>query len=427
MNCAAGGVFKDMKIAFTSFGCKVNQAETDKLICSLPELNSEYIKNAAQADILVVNTCAVTEKAQNDGEKYLKRLKNINPSLLIIATGCLAELLKEKLKDRGADVVIPNAEKDSIPQTIAYIIKKKQSADIAYRTVKAFSGARTRAFLKIQDGCASFCAYCIIPFLRGTPHSKDIDTVYNEMTAFVRGGYKEIVLTGVHIGIYGKDAGGDISLTTLLKRLIEIDGDYRIRLSSLDVHDITPELISLVAESGNRICPHFHISLQSGSGEILLKMGRKYAPEAFISATEAIRAAIPDACIGCDVITGFPGESEKHFEETSSLLRRTELNYLHIFPYSKRPGTSAAKITGQLPAAVKKERADRLRELGDEFRQKSAAAMTGKSVRVLSERGGKGHSDNFYMVRLPAGVAENTFFTITVTGSGEGYMLEGEI
>ncbi len=442
-----------MRVAFVAFGCKVNQAEVDKLVSGLAGLSAEYVKNTGNADIAVVNTCAVTEKAQKDGERYLKQLKEHNPDLSVIATGCLAELLKDRLNGSGVDVVVSNTDKDSILNIIRAAAKKIMSTEsdkaenatglpippggrgeeattnrrvlTEPEKIKGAYGRRTRAFVKIQDGCDSFCAYCIIPSLRGAPSSTDAGAVCDEITALVAAGYKEIVLTGIHIGMYGKDKDEEVALTGLLKRLLEIKGDFRIRLSSLEVPEITAELLSLAAGSGGRICPHFHISLQSGSAAVLSKMGRKYAPEDFIAAVENIRKAMPDACIGADVITGFPGESDRFFDETAVLLERAGLNYLHVFPYSKRPGTPAAEMQGQVPGAVKKERADRLRRLGEEFRAKSASAMKGKCVRVLAERGGKGHSDNFYMVRLPAGVPVNTFATVTVTGCDENNILIG--
>ncbi len=462
-----------MRVAFIAFGCKVNQAEMDKLIPGLAGLNAEYVRNAGDANIAVVNTCAVTEKAQKDGEKYLKHLKERNPGLSVIATGCLAELLKDSLKDSGVDVVVSNADKDSILNIIREAVNgnvrswqnkaesplglneggaedahtrtifssripdqahnggKEQAADgndsSAMKQGKTFFRAtRTRGFVKIQDGCDSFCAYCIIPSLRGAPASVDTGAVCDEITALVGAGYKEIVLTGIHIGMYGKDKGAGCTLLSLLKKLLEIKGDFRIRLSSLEVPEVTSELLSLVANSGGRICQYFHISLQSGSAAILSKMGRKYVPGDFLSAVEAIRKTLPDACIGADVITGFPGESDVLFDETAVLLKQAVLNYLHVFPYSRRPGTPAADMAGQVPDAVKKGRADRLRRLGGEFKERSAAAMKGKCVRVLAERGGKGHADNFYMVRLPPGVPVNTFIMVKITGCDKNNTLIGQ-
>jgi threonylcarbamoyladenosine tRNA methylthiotransferase MtaB len=406
-----------IKVAFTTFGCKVNQAETDALAAKLAEYGAELAKRPEEADILIVNTCAVTENAQREGEKYLLRLKRRFSALKIVATGCTAELRRDELLEHGADIVIPNASKND---TLDIVLQK------ALPVTDSVEKLHTRAFLKIQDGCDCFCTYCIIPSLRGAPVSVPLEDVIAEVRRLVHVGYKEIILTGIHIGLYGvgcqtSDQRERIStmelqhgrtLVHLLENLVKLEGEFRLRLTSLYVQDLTEPLINLLAEYPDRLCPHVHISLQSGSAKILAAMGRKYTPEEFVSATERLRKKLPLVNIGADLIVGFPGESDEDFVDTVELLERACLDYLHVFPYSMRPGTPAADFSGQISDKVKQARVNIARELDLRFRKAGAARLKGKTLRVLSEKGGKGHADNYYMVELPPDTPPNEFMEV---------------
>jgi threonylcarbamoyladenosine tRNA methylthiotransferase MtaB len=366
----------------------------DTLAYRLPEYDCVHVSSPEEADILIVNTCAVTETAQREGEKYLKKIKSKNPSLKIVATGCVAELQGDTL---GVDLVVRNADKDKLLDVIG-------RANPTPTEGKAIN-LHTRAFLKIQDGCDSFCTYCIIPALRGAPHSVPADDVVIEAKRLLDAGYKEIVLTGIHIGLY------EPSLVELLRRLTSIEGEFRLRLTSLYVQDITLELVELIANS-NKLCPHIHISLQSGSAKILQAMGRCYSPSDFVNKVALLRERVPLVNIGADLIVGFPTESDEDFADTMKLLSGVELDYLHIFPYSKRPGTVAAEMDGQIAYSVKRKRAPEARELDKMYRQSAERRMAGHTLRVLSERGGRGHADNYYEVTLPDGTPSNEFIYI---------------
>ncbi len=401
-------------MAFVSFGCKVNQAEIDTYISALSSYNAECVADIHAADLVVVNTCAVTAKAQADGEKYLRTLKAANPDVVIAATGCLAELMKERLS--GVDIIVANADKAALlsrvfPEAVA---------------VKADSPRRkTRAFLKVQDGCDAFCTYCIIPSLRGAPVSVPVADVLAEAKRMISVGYKEIVVTGVHVGRYGMDNGS--TPVELLRALAGIQGEFRLRMTSLDVPEINSELIDTVRVSNGKICPHFHISLQSGSSYILSRMGRKYSAVNFLSAVSLIRSNIPYASIGIDLITGFPGESDGHFDETLSVLKAAELDYIHVFPYSERPGTPAAGFADSVPVAVRKNRAKIVREMGQTGKAAGAAAMIGREVAVLAEKGGKGHTENYYLMKLPPGTPVNKFYRMRVVSADAAGVLSGVV
>lgn len=399
---------KLMRIAFVTFGCKVNKAETDALINTLASYGGSYAENPSDADAVIINTCAVTEKAQKDGVKFITRLKRKNPRLITVATGCLAELMKDELK---ADHVVPNADKMNAVKLLLGEVKEHA----------VFLKTHTRAFLKVQDGCDCHCSYCIIPSLRGKPVSKSMEKVLDEARGMISAGYKEIVVTGIHIGLYGADIPGSPALAGLLKELALLDGDFRLRFSSLYVNEIDVDFIKTVAQEP-KICGHFHISLQSGSDSVLTAMGRNYTAADFLDTVELIREYIPDAGLGADVIVGFPGESAEHFNESMRLLDEARLDYLHVFPYSRRPGTKAAAASGQVGESVKLERAKLMRDMAEKHKQLAAEALVGRKFRVLSEKDGKGHTDSFWLVDLPEATGENEFVDVVITGCNKGVL-----
>jgi threonylcarbamoyladenosine tRNA methylthiotransferase MtaB len=347
------------------------------------------------ADIAVVNTCAVTGGAEKECLKFLLKLKRDNPALTVIAAGCIRSLRGAELAAAGI-IISPISEVGKILGEAAEHIKGRE--------FRESTNKKTRAFLKIQDGCDRYCSYCVIPYLRGSPESRPAEEIIGEAKGLIAMGYKELVITGINIALYKE-------LPALLNNLSNLDGEYRLRLSSLHL-DTVPTALS-AALSYNRLVPHFHISLQSGSRRILSLMGRDYEPEDFIKSVELIRAGFPFAGIGADIITAFPSETEGEFQQTYSLLSASGIDYLHVFPYSPRAKTLAASMPGGIESAVKKERVRRLRALGAELRRKGAARLIGRTVTVLTEDGFQGHSENYYLIHTPT-YPPNHFIEVTV-------------
>jgi threonylcarbamoyladenosine tRNA methylthiotransferase MtaB len=385
-----------MRIFFKNFGCKVNQSELDSLNRSLC---ANAMTAPENADIAIVNTCAVTEGAEKECLKYLLRLKRDNPALKVIAAGCLISLREEELAARDI-IYAPVSEVQELLHRLSAEFRSYSSDE----NIAQHAGSKTRAFLKIQDGCNRYCSYCIIPYLRGRPVSRSSDEITAEAQNLISAGYKELVVTGINIGLYD-------GLPKLLQRLASLEGEYRIRLSSLHL-DTVPAALE-AASASDRIVPHFHISLQSGSRRILSLMGRNYTPENFIETVFLIRSNFPYAGIGADIITAFPSETDEEFMETYSLLGSSGMDYLHVFPYSPRVKTKAAELSGRINPAVRKERVRLLRELGKELRHSGAKRLSGQKVTVLTETGGKGYSENYYLIRTPAAQTPNVFITLT--------------
>jgi threonylcarbamoyladenosine tRNA methylthiotransferase MtaB len=389
-----------MRIFFKNFGCKVNQSELDSLGRSL--CADTFTSAPEDADITVVNTCAVTEGAEKECLKYLLRLKRNRPALKVIAAGCLTGLRGGELAARDI-IYAPISEVPGLLNRLSAEFRASAPAE-AFQ----YAGSKTRAFLKIQDGCDRYCSYCVIPYLRGGPVSRSSGEITAEAQNLIGAGYKELVVTGINIGLYD-------GLPELLKRLANLEGEYRLRLSSLHL-DTVPAALE-AASASDRIVPHFHISLQSGSRRILSLMGRNYAPENFIETVSLIRSNFPYAGIGADIITAFPGETDEEFLETYKLLAASGMDYLHVFPYSPRTKTKAAELSGRVNPKVKKERVRLLRELGKELRQSGAERLSGRRVTVLTETGGKGYSENYYLIRTPSAQTPNTFINLTAQKS----------
>ena len=406
-----------MNLYFFSFGCKVNQVEFENLKIEALGYNINITNDLNIADAVVINSCAVTEQAVQKLKNFLKKIKKNNSNAKIFVTGCAAELKKDGLKDDFADFVITNAGKSDL---LKYISKQQDFLkSIAFEDTFQNTGVpgsfdKTRGFLKIQDGCDDFCSYCIIPSLRGKPRSKPVESVIEEFKILLEKGYKEIVLVGIHIGKYGYDL--NVSLTDLLKELIKIEGNYRIRLSSLEVTEISEELIDIIKNNQDRICPHFHIPLQSGSDEILKKMNRNYLALDYINTIKNIRAKIPDATIGSDVIVGFPGESDENFKESINTLEDAIVSYLHVFPFSLREGTDAYLMSDKIDEYIINDRAKHLRKYGEAFKFNAAKKFAGKSMRVLTEKNNKGLTDHYFQVKFNENVDANRFVTVKIFG-----------
>lgn len=383
-----------MRIFFYTQGCKVNQVETENLKLEAEHKKFKIVKKIEEANMIVVNSCAVTENATKKLKSFLKTSKNKFPDTKLVVSGCGADMLKEKLSP-FADLIITNAGKNDIFQFIeknSNYFEDIENIEHFQEYDEALVKDKTRGFLKIQDGCDETCAYCIIPKLRGKPRSRNINSVMEKFTDFVKNGYKEIVLVGIHIGKYGVDINS--SLKELLKCLSKVEGDFRIRLSSLEVNEIEDEVIDIVLNT-DKFCPHFHIPLQSGSDKILNLMNRKYLKDEFIKTVKKIKDINPYATVGCDVIVGFPGETEKEFEETVNTIIEAGINYLHVFPYSKREGTPAFSYKTHVDEITKNQRAKYLREISNNLRFSYAKKFFGKDVDVLIESENKGLTANY--------------------------------
>jgi threonylcarbamoyladenosine tRNA methylthiotransferase MtaB len=401
-----------MKVALTTLGCKLNYAETSTYERGFVAHGLEVVPWSAVADVYVINTCAVTETAEKKSRNLMRRAHKANPDALVIVTGCYAELKKEKLYDiEGVSRVFAAAEKPRlVDETLAMLNVIPSASHTSVETLPAFSsGERTRSFLKVQDGCNNFCAYCTVPYARGRSRNIPICELVKQAKQIAAKGIREVVLTGVNTGDFGRTTGE--SFLDLLKALNAVEGIDRYRISSIEPNLITEEIVDWIA-SGTKFQRHFHIPLQSGSDTLLKKVGRRYDTALFASRIDYIRQAMerpgePKVFFGIDVIVGLPGETEELFLETYNFLKdRIKPAFLHVFPYSKRPGTRAAVMPDQVQDSVKTERVARLEALSDDLHAAFAAANQGLPERVLWESSVKdgmmaGYTGNYIRVEKP--------------------------
>ena len=402
------------RISVVTLGCKVNQYDTAALLNHLP--SSEFVKNKKfdeQADVYVIDTCTVTHKADSEARNYVYRAKRSNPEGIVIVTGCYAQVSPEQLSAlEEVDYVIGNSHKFSSllgvirrgevqnePKVLISDIFKEKKRKFDTPDIRFFPD-RTRAFLKVQDGCNYACTFCVIPRARGRSRSLEADEVISRLKTLARSGYKEVVLTGVHLASYGRDIGSD--LVSLLAKIEESRAIRRIRLSSLDPADTKEELINFVSDS-KIVCPSFHLALQSGDKDILRRMRRRYSPEQFLECTDAIRSALPEASIGTDIMVGFPGETQEQFENSRNVAAASELTYFHVFPYSIRKMTPAANMKDQISPQVKKERAAALRDLGKAKKENFYRKFIGKTLDAIVESKSNCTTENYINVKLIEG------------------------
>ena len=396
-----------MKIAFKTLGCKLNYAETSTYERGFKALGYEIVGWSSPADIYVLNSCAVTEMAEAKSRNLIRRAHRTAPEAAIVVTGCYAELRRDEvLAIEGVSRVFGAAEKSRLVEETSGLSPR----EIAESTLPAYSsGERTRSFLKVQDGCDNFCAYCTVPFARGRSRNIPVCELVRQAREIAAKGIKEIVLTGVNTGDFGRTTGE--SFLDLLKALNEVEGIERYRISSIEPNLITEEIIDWIA-SGTKFQPHFHIPLQSGSDTLLKKVGRRYDTSLFASRIDYIRSRMegpgkPPVFFGIDVIVGLPGETEELFEETVSFLRdRIKPSFIHVFPYSRRPGTRAADWPGQLTAKVKAERVSVLESLSEDLHARFVESCRGVREKVLWESADKdglmyGYTGNYIRLSRP--------------------------
>jgi threonylcarbamoyladenosine tRNA methylthiotransferase MtaB len=401
------------KVSFYTIGCKLNFAETSTISEEFKKRGFEIVEFGEPADVCVINTCSVTENADRDCRRIVRKALKVSPNAFIIVTGCYAQLRPDEIaKIEGVDLILGSNEKFKIFDFVGDF-HKNYHAQIFVSPISEISefhiasstptSDRTRAFLKVQDGCDYNCSYCTIPLARGESRSPEVNIILEKAKTLAQLGYKEIVLSGVNVGDYGRKIG--TNLFELVKELEKIDGIERIRISSIEPNLLTEEMIDYFISS-EKICNHFHIPLQSGSDEILRKMRRRYNSELYRRRIEYIKSKDPDACIGADVIVGFPGESEKHFETTYNFISDLPISYLHVFAYSERPNTDAVNLPDKVPIEERHKRSEMLRNLGLRKKMAFYRQMVGKEFDVLWEsevKDGKmfGFTRNYVKVGVP--------------------------
>ncbi len=401
------------KVAFCSLGCKVNQYETNAMAQKFIEHGYEVVEFDEYADVYIVNTCTVTNIADRKSRQMLRRAKEINKDATLVACGCYAQVAKDELKKiPEIDLIIGNNEKNDIIQIVENHISQKGAedlvSDVMYKLDYVELGTttyteKTRAVIKVQDGCDRFCSYCLIPYARGHIRSRKIENVIEEIKKVVDEGINEVVITGIHIASYGRDFKGEnIGLIDLLEEINKIQGLHRIRLGSIEPTIITDEFVERLSKL-DKICDHFHLSLQSGCTETLKRMNRRYTTEEFKAVTKRLRVKFPNAALTTDIIVGFPGETDEEFNTTYEFLKEIAFYKMHIFKYSQRKGTKAAVMPNQVDGKIKEERSKKLIELSNENEYNYNKKYIGKQVEVLfEEREGeylKGHTTNYIVVK----------------------------
>ena len=401
-------------VAFYTLGCKVNQYETNAMEQQFIQNGYKIVENTEKADIYVINTCTVTNMADRKSRQMLRRVKEINQSAVIVVCGCYAQVAKKELEQiPEVDIILGINEKNKIVQIVEEYLANKDNiievADVSKQKEFLDFGdvtytEKNRAVIKVQDGCNMFCSYCLIPYARGRIRSRKIENVVSEIEKISKQGIKEVVITGIHVASYGKDFEGEnIRLINLLEEINKIEGIERIRLSSLEPTIVDEEFAQRLSKL-EKICDHFHLSLQSGCDETLKRMNRKYTTARYKESTQILRKYYPNANFTTDVIVGFPGETDEEFNQTYKFLKEIGFYKMHIFKYSPRKGTVAEKLPNQVDGNIKEERSRKLIELSNNMQNQTNNQYIGKTVKVLFEEFEdgffKGHTTNYMMVKV---------------------------
>lgn len=405
--------------SFTALGCKVNQYEIRTIAAQLQDYGLQMVSFGEKADLCIINTCCVTAESEAKSRKIIARARRISPDAVLVITGCYAQIVKEC--PVGVDLLVPNTEKDQcVDKIIAFLLdkgvalKKEHSPHFHY-----LSHDRTRATVKVQDGCDSFCSYCIIPYARGPITSKPIEQAEDEIRQLVCCGFKEVVLTGIHLTRYGCDSGGTAGLTELIERINGIEGLERIRLGSMEPGYLTVDVVSRLAKI-HKLCPHFHLSLQSGCEATLARMNRKYTPKQYYEEIQLLRQYFPDCAITTDVMTGFPGETEEEFAQSVAFVEKCAFAKVHVFTYSVRPGTAAAQME-QVPEFIRHERCREMIKRAEMGQKQFLSHAIGKTYTVLLERVQgdviQGLTPNYISVVVPSDQGRsNELIRVKITG-----------
>lgn len=396
-----------MKFNIVTFGCKVNQYESNMMKERMLSSNFFYVENISEANIIIVNTCSVTNVADKKCLKMIRRIKREYPNSILVVAGCSSQNKQEIYENLDIDILIGNKDKSKIDILLKEYIKTHK------RYVKFYNDRKLdfedmlisdynhiRAFIKIEDGCDNFCSYCIIPYVRGSVRSKNFETVIKEAKLLTQKGHKEIVLTGIHTGHY---MDKDYDLTDLINELSKIEDLLRIRISSIEITELNDKFLNMLS-TNKKVCDHLHIPLQAGSDEILKKMNRKYDLKYYEEKIKKIRMIRPDISITTDIIVGFPYETDELFNETLEFSRKMNFSKIHVFPYSIRLGTSAANMPNQVDESIKKERVKKLMDLSETMEKEYYNKFVGKELDILVEECDNnvsiGHSSNYLMIRL---------------------------
>ena len=401
-----------MKFSIITFGCKVNQCESDNIRFSMIKNGYELSENIQIADIVIINSCTVTAESDRKLRQTVNKIKKVNPSGIIVLTGCMPQAFPEEAKKiLGVDIIIGNAEKHEITSVLENYLKNKvkifdvNNINSVFKFEKATFESRlhrARAFLKIEDGCDRFCSYCIIPYARGRVRSKNLQEIKKDIFNLSANGYKEIVLVGINLFSYGKDINSDIC--EAVKVVAENPNIKRIRLGSLEPDLVSDEIIEKLSYE-EKLCPQFHLSLQSGSDKILKSMRRKYTSEDYLKLVKKIKNKFPNATFTTDLMVGFPGETEEDFEESLKIIEKVQFLKVHVFPYSRRPGTLADKYLGQISKNVKTERVKKAIEFSEKISKIVLEKFIGKTFDVLFETKDEngfyeGYTSNYIYVKV---------------------------
>ena len=410
-----------MKFNIITLGCKVNSYESNFMKEALVKNGFSFCNLNEKCDILILNTCTVTDTSDKKSLKEVRRLKRENPNAILVVCGCSVQNDKTKYDNLGINILMGNINKSNIVSIIEKYLDDKtpveyvaKTRDLPFENMEVDISDHTRAYIKIEDGCDNFCSYCIIPFVRGKKRSKDFSLVLREVQHLANNGYKEIVLTGIDTGGYesnGKD------LTDLIHEMSKINGIERIRQSSIEITQINEKFINEL-KNNKKICDHIHIPLQSGSDSILKLMNRKYDLKYFFDKIDMIRSVRPDISITTDVIVGFTGETEEMFLETMETCKKINFSKIHAFPYSERKGTKASMMDGKVPESVKHERVKKLLELSEKLEKSYYDKFKGKNKDVLIEEvnefGSKGHTSNYLMVHTNEKLQKGEIYNLIV-------------
>ncbi len=426
-----------MRIAIYTLGCKVNQYETQAMEQELTARGHELVDFEQPADAYIINTCSVTAISDKKSRQMIRRARKLNPDAIVAACGCYVQTHTDEVVELGIDLVGGTGQRMEFLRQLLTAAEKKTRVlvdDALHRhefEILPAGGqmSRTRAMLKVEDGCRNFCTYCIIPFARGPVRSLPISEAVAQTGQLAAEGYQEVVITGIEISSWGQDLDGEKSLMDLLEAVSAAAGEMRLRLGSLEPRTITEDFCRRAAKLTN-LCPHFHLSLQSGCDETLRRMNRRYDTERFYKSVTLLREFFPGVAITTDLITGFPGETEEEFQKTLDFIRRCEFAQIHVFPYSVRPGTRAAAME-QLPKSVKEERAARAGEVAAQLHEQYLQSCVGQVYPVLFEQPGRegeftGHAPNYMEVTAPGEDLHNCLRPVRITGV-KGTILKGEI
>lgn len=411
-----------MKVFIKTLGCKVNQYESEAMAELFEKKNYEIVKSESAADIIIVNTCSVTALAESKSGKSLRRAKRLNKEAIVCAVGCYSQVSENVPNMPEVDLVLGTGSKGRIVELVEDFIKLREKKVAVSEMPKDFeplfitnTADRTRAVMKIQDGCNQFCSYCIIPYARGRIRSRSLEDIKREAYSLAQNGFKEVVLTGIHVASY---AFKNSKLIDVIEKVSEVSGIERIRLSSLEQSVISDDFLERI-KYNEKFCHHFHLSLQSGSASVLKRMNRHYTPFEYRKKVEKIRSVFPDCAITTDIIVGFPLESDGEFQETLNFVNEVKFSKIHIFPFSPRTGTPAAKML-QVPNEIKTERVEILTEIEKNLRYDFMESFLGKKMCVLAEKETEngfwlGHTSNYLSVIFKSsGDCHNSFFDVLI-------------